>query len=87
MALVASMDTTHGVSLDNAYIRVVGFRGDKNSVMVTAYVYVSEQARREGKKEIDRIDHEVLISNDLPVMQNLYNGLRDIESLACARDV
>lgn len=49
MAIQKDFQTDSGIDLTNAYFRIDTFRGDRERTFLGVGVYVSQQAREEGK--------------------------------------
>jgi hypothetical protein len=63
MALKKIIEVNSGITVNDAYVRIDGLRGNKDKIMLTVSVYKDKQAQTDGKNPAD---------------QKLYNFIPDI---------
>lgn len=78
MAIRANLATSSvGVGFNDAYVRVLQFRGDKEKVYVTVGAYATEAARQAGSATVGSSEYQInpadLQGDFLP---SVYNWLK-----------
>ena len=78
MALRANIPSSAiGISISNAYVRVLRFRGDKDKVYVNVGAYASETARHGGAATVTSAEYQIETSSlQGDFLSSVYNWLK-----------
>lgn len=87
MALTRQFTTPHGIDLPNAYFRIDGFRGDRNTVTISVSVYANAAAQNDGKPAIQALEFTLPTPNTSKNMfADAYNWLKTQDLFQVAQD-
>lgn len=89
MGLLATIELDSGLVVENAYIRVDSLNGSKAEMLITASVFASEQAARDGRPALQALyDHLYprLADNDLSLWTQAYAKLKLLPQLSQFQD-
>ena len=78
MAIRGNYTTDYGIDLENAYLSIYGFNGNKNRCLITYHLYVNEQAKLDEKTPIYYSSCEMPYDDNLPSLTAAYNYLKTL---------
>lgn len=89
MALTKQFATEQGLDLQNAYFRIETIRGDRENFRVGLSIYVSHQARLQGKTPIAQLTYTMPTPNisNQNLFAQIYTWLKQQPDFNNAQDV
>lgn len=88
MALQMQHETQFGLTLENAYVRILSFRGDRENVMVCAGFYASKEARDLEKPAIETTEFSLSTPNaEDNFFAAIYAHMKTLPQFTSAIDV
>lgn len=81
MAVTMTIETPHGLVVNNAYIRVQSVGGGKDSAIIELFYYVNQSASENGLEPLKRTYHDFVPSVDDSADNFIKQGYDHVKTL------